>query len=88
MKHFPVNGADLAVVEEGSGPPLLLVHGFPLDHSMWQGQIAALGATCRVIAPDLRGFGQSSVTPGRSPCAKWPTTWRPCSPRGASAAPR
>jgi len=48
----------------GSGPPLLLVHGFPLDHSMWRGQLEALSATHRVIAPDLRGFGASSVTAG------------------------
>jgi len=48
----------------GSGPPLMLVHGFPLDHSMWRGQLEALSATHRVIAPDLRGFGASSVTAG------------------------
>lgn len=48
----------------GSGPPLLLVHGFPLDHTMWRGQIAALAAGHTVIAPDLRGFGASSVTAG------------------------
>lgn len=54
----------LNVVEQGSGPPLLLVHGFPLDHSMWSGQIADLSKDFRVIAPDLRGFGQSEVTRG------------------------
>ncbi len=50
--------------DRGSGQPLLLVHGFPLDHSMWRGQLAALSEKYRVIAPDLRGFGASSVTPG------------------------
>jgi pimeloyl-ACP methyl ester carboxylesterase len=64
MKKVRVNGADLATVDQGSGPPVLLVHGFPLDHSMWNAQIAALAARHRVIAPDLRGFGQSSVTEG------------------------
>lgn len=61
-----VNIADASfhVVEEGSGPPLLLVHGFPLDHTMWRHQIAHFKATHRVIAPDLRGFGRSSVTSG------------------------
>ena len=49
----------LHVVERGSGQPLLLVHGFPLDHQMWQGQFAELSQEFRVIAPDLRGFGQS-----------------------------
>src|SRR4051812_14800581 len=64
MPTLTVNQASLHVVDEGSGPPLLLVHGFPLDHSMWRHQIAHFAATHRVIAPDLRGFGRSSVTPG------------------------
>jgi pimeloyl-ACP methyl ester carboxylesterase len=64
MKKVPVSGADLATVDQGSGPPVLLVHAFPLDHSMWDAQIAALASRHRVIAPDLRGFGQSSVSDG------------------------
>lgn len=58
-----VGGLQLNVAVMGTGRPLLLVHGFPLDHSMWVGQIAALSGDCRVIAPDLRGFGQSGATP-------------------------
>ncbi len=54
----------LNVVERGRGTPLILVHGFPLDHSMWQGQLDGLADQCRVIAPDLRGFGATSVTSG------------------------
>lgn len=54
----------LNVVERGSGPVLLLVHGYPLDHQMWRHQLDDLAADYRVIAPDLRGFGQSTVTPG------------------------
>lgn len=50
----------LNVLDEGSGPVLLLVHGFPLDHSMWREQVAAFAASHRVIAPDLRGFGKST----------------------------
>lgn len=42
------------------GPPLALVHGFPLDHRMWRFQIEACSNHARVIAIDLRGFGQSS----------------------------
>lgn len=49
----------LNVEERGSGPPLLLVHGFPLDHSMWLYQIEELAESFHVIAPDLRGFGES-----------------------------
>ena len=51
----------LHVVEAGQGSPLLLVHGFPLDHSMWRGQIDELSRQFRVIAPDLRGFGKSTA---------------------------
>ena len=40
-------------------PPLVLVHGFPLDSRMWEAQVAALAPARRVIAPDLRGFGRS-----------------------------
>jgi pimeloyl-ACP methyl ester carboxylesterase len=61
-----VNIGDLRLnyTEQGRGTPLLLVHGFPLDHTMWSGQLETLAASNRVIAPDLRGFGASSVTAG------------------------
>ena len=41
--------------------PLVLIHGYPLDHTMWFGVIASLGAGVRTIAPDLRGFGKSET---------------------------
>ena len=62
MEKHLVNGIELAAVDTGSGLPLVLIHGFPLDHCMWSEQIEALSGRCRVIAPDLRGFGQSDVT--------------------------
>jgi len=43
----------------GKGEPLVLLHGFPLDRRMWEAQVAELSSQWRVIAPDLRGFGQS-----------------------------
>jgi pimeloyl-ACP methyl ester carboxylesterase len=64
MKQANVRGARLAAVDQGRGQPLVLLHGFPLDHTMWRYQIEALAARCRVIAPDLRGFGASPATPG------------------------
>ncbi|HEY2411185.1 MAG TPA: alpha/beta fold hydrolase, partial [Pirellulaceae bacterium] len=64
MANVQVNGIKLNVVERGTGVPLLLAHGFPLDHSMWSGQLDGLSDRCRVIAPDLRGFGASDVVPG------------------------
>jgi pimeloyl-ACP methyl ester carboxylesterase len=51
-------------LDRGAGRPVLLVHGFPLDHTMWAAQIDALASRARVIAPDLRGFGQSPLAPG------------------------
>ena len=50
--------------DSGDGPPILFVHGFPLDHSMWRRQLDEFSQTHRVIAPDLRGFGQSDITSG------------------------
>lgn len=64
MKRVSIGDCELAVVDKGQGIPLLLVHGFPVNHSMWAGQIEGLSDFCRVIAPDLRGFGQSDVTDG------------------------
>ena len=56
-------GLELAYDEAGSGTPLLLVHGWPLDRTMWAGQLGGLGAYARILAPDLRGFGGSTVRP-------------------------
>lgn len=52
--------------EGPEGPPLLLVHGHPFDRTMWRPQLRAFGRR-RVIAPDLRGYGRSTVVPGTSP---------------------
>lgn len=59
MQRATVGEFDLAYVDRGDGPVLLLVHGFPLDHGMWSEQIDVLAVRHRVIAPDLRGFGES-----------------------------
>ena len=65
IKTVSLNDIDLNVFDAGSGAPVLFVHGFPLDHTMWREQLGALSQTHRVIAPDLRGFGRSGVTPGK-----------------------
>src|SRR5262245_16801665 len=55
-----VNGVSLYVADEGKGRPVLLLHGFPDSSHLWRHQIRTLAsAGFRVIAPDLRGFGQS-----------------------------
>lgn len=59
-------GISLEYDDLGNGTPLLFIHGFPLDRSMWGPQVNALQKICRVIAPDLRGFGQSSETDGQA----------------------
>ncbi len=64
MPTARVHEIDLHYVERGRGLPLVLVHGFPLDHTMWQGQFDGLADRYRVIAPDLRGFGASGITAG------------------------
>jgi pimeloyl-ACP methyl ester carboxylesterase len=51
----------IATVAQGEGMPLVLLHGFPLDHSMWRAQIEHFAGPYRVIAPDLRGFGRSPL---------------------------
>jgi len=54
----------MSYAEKGSGPVLVLLHGFPLDSRMWQAQVSELSGRWQVIAPDHRGFGQSrSETP-------------------------
>lgn len=49
----------LAHADVGRGLPVVLLHAFPLNRSMWEPQIAALFGECRCIVPDLRGFGDS-----------------------------
>ncbi len=61
-----INNIHMAYFERGKahGTTLLLIHGFPLDHRLWEAQLRGLSTEVRVLAPDLRGFGQSELTPG------------------------
>jgi 3-oxoadipate enol-lactonase len=64
MRRIEANGASLNVFECGAGPAVVFIHGFPLNHTMWIRQLDELAANNRLIAPDLRGFGRSTVTDG------------------------
>jgi pimeloyl-ACP methyl ester carboxylesterase len=63
-RDLDVNGVRLHCVVEGEGPLVLLLHGFPETSRAWRKQIPALAARFRVVAPDLRGFGQSAKPKG------------------------
>jgi pimeloyl-ACP methyl ester carboxylesterase len=60
MNRQIVNGTYVSYQDQGQGLPLMLLHGYPLDGRLWQHQLAGLSDEFRVIAPDLRGFGQST----------------------------
>jgi 3-oxoadipate enol-lactonase len=61
LRHnLTVRGTEIAFTESGKGRPVVLLHGYPFDKSMWSGQIEPLAAAgFRVIAPDLRGLGET-----------------------------
>lgn len=62
MTTATVSGITMGYDDEGTGPALLLVHGHPFDRSMWSPQVREFArAGWRVIAPDLRGFGETSA---------------------------
>jgi pimeloyl-ACP methyl ester carboxylesterase len=64
MRRIPGSGVELAVRDEGEGPAVLLLHGFPDSSELWRHQVPALtDAGFRVVAPDLRGFGASEKPP-------------------------
>ena len=56
MKHLQINGYDMAYLELGQGPPLLLLHGSLCDFRTWGPALGPLSQCHRVIAPSLRHF--------------------------------
>ena len=66
MAYVQIDDVQLAYDDVGSGPELLLVHGYPFNRSLWVEQLDALSKAFRVITPDLRGFGESDISGGES----------------------
>ena len=50
--------------DKGSGMPVIFIHGYPLNRTLWEPQLEALADIARIIAPDLRGHGGSDPIPG------------------------
>lgn len=62
---FQINDIKLAFTDEGSGAPaILLIHGHPFNRTMWRPQVEFLRARYRIIAPDLRGYGETASAAG------------------------
>jgi pimeloyl-ACP methyl ester carboxylesterase len=61
METLTVNDIRLAYERRGTGTPLVLLHGYPLDHHLWDQVAPLLLDTFELIVPDLRGFGGSST---------------------------
>lgn len=59
-----INGIRIDYRDEGSGLPVVFIHAFPLNQTMWDDQVAEARHQCRAITLDLRGFGKSDAPPG------------------------
>src|SRR5690606_41855611 len=69
-QRVPVGGGvALNAAVGGSGPPVVLLHGFPQTHLMWRHVAADLAADHTVICPDLRGYGDSDKPEATGPQA-------------------
>ena len=62
--QIETSGATINLVTGGSGPPLLMLHGYPQSHVMWHKIAPRLAEDFTVVAPDLRGYGDSSKPHG------------------------
>jgi pimeloyl-ACP methyl ester carboxylesterase len=58
-KRVRVSAGEIAYVDEGEGPAVLLLHGFPTSSHLWRDLVPILAPRCRVLAPDLLGYGDS-----------------------------
>ena len=64
MSSIRIDDIQMAYTDTGVGRPIVLIHGYPFNRSLWNEQVAALSSSYRVIVPDLRGFGESESSSG------------------------
>ena len=69
MKTTRVNDVELCYRDAGEGQPIVFLHAFPLDQTMWDDQVSHFSSSYRVITLDWRGFGKSSLGEGPSTMA-------------------
>jgi len=62
LAHLP--NLTMVYTDAGLGAPLLFIHGYPLNRQLWDPQVEELSQLARVLAPDLRGHGESQAVPG------------------------
>ena len=66
MSVIQVGNISIGYDDVGNGTPIVLIHGHPFDRSMWNDQKQALTESYRVITPDLRGYGETTVIAGKT----------------------
>ena len=64
MSVTRIDDIQMAYTDTGMGRPVVLIHGYPFNRSLWNEQVAELSHSYRVIVPDLRGFGESDASEG------------------------
>jgi haloacetate dehalogenase len=62
--QIEANGTTINLVKGGSGPPMLMLHGYPQTHAMWNKVAPRLAEDFTVVCPDLRGYGDSAKVEG------------------------
>ena len=85
-RFVETNGIRMHIAEQGTGPLVLLCHGFPESWYSWRHQIGALAdAGFHVVAPDMRGYGQTERRrrSTNTRCCILSATWSACWMRSA-----
>ncbi|MBU0976511.1 alpha/beta hydrolase, partial [Patescibacteria group bacterium] len=59
--YFDHNNGKIWYQTAGTGKPIVFIHGFTLDHRMWDTQVASLRGKHKIVTYDMRGFGKSSI---------------------------